>query len=67
VNINENIFSALLFQGEIMVLVGFSADSFPPEEAKIFALTHFSTIFWVTAGQSGRAMTGHTIPSWLSP
>jgi hypothetical protein len=40
VNIHENIFSALLFKGEIMVLVGFSANSFPTEEAKLFALTH---------------------------
>jgi hypothetical protein len=38
--INENMFSAHLFQGEILVLVGFATDSFPADEARLFAQTH---------------------------
>jgi hypothetical protein len=39
-NINDNLFSAHLFQGEILVLVGFATDSFPADEARVFAQTH---------------------------
>jgi hypothetical protein len=54
-------FSALLCQGEILVLVGFCTDSFPADEARVFAQTHQS-FFNNILGNCGPIRKGNDRP-----